>query len=411
MNGGLEVADVFRDGESQFLSQYEHTLSGEQWKVFRAVTRCRTAALGGHMHKCHDCGHQQIQYNSCRNRHCPKCQAMARAAWLDQRERELLPIPYFHVVFTLPHELAPLALQNKREVYDILFRAAAETLQTVAADPKHLGANVGCLMVLHTWGQNLMHHPHVHAIVTGGGLSADGSRWISSRKPGRKDFFAPVRILSRVFRGKFMAYLKQAFSAGMLAFYGDLKPLCTSVAFERHLNTAVRQDWVVYAKRPFGGPKQVLRYLARYTHRVAISNQRLITLEDGKVSFGYKDYADEQRSKVMTLSTSEFMRRFLMHTLPSAFVRIRYYGFLANRHRNERLNLCRTLLGQPFPMENVAAETPSETEAPQLIKPCPKCGSQKVVYVELLPVRSASAAPRPHFLIRSPEKSFRCDSS
>ncbi len=251
MREALEVADVFRDGEHRFGAQYGKMLSPGQRRVLRAVRRCRTAALGGHVQRCDDCGHQQIQYNSCRNRHCPKCQALARAAWLERRERELLPVPYFHVVFTLPHELAPLALQNQRIVYGILFQAAAQTLLTIAADPQHLGARVGCLMVLHTWGQNLMHHPHVHSIVTGGGLSADGSRWIgvkSSRR--RKPFFAPVGILSRVFRGKFIALLKEAFAAGKLGFHGRLKPLGNPADFQRLMNQAVRHEWVVYAKRP-----------------------------------------------------------------------------------------------------------------------------------------------------------------
>ena len=305
MKDTLEVADVFRDGEPRFLAKFGRMLRTEQWQVLRAVMRCRTAALGGHVQRCDGCGHQQIQYNSCRNRHCPKCQAMARAAWLEKRESELLSVPYFHVVFTLPHELAPLALQNQRVVYGILFQAASQTLLEIAADPKHLGARVGCLMVLHTWGQNLMHHPHVHAIVTGGGLSPDGSRWIHSRRrKSGKSFFAPVKVLSRVFRGKFIALLKEAFTSEKLGFYGQLKPFGDLAAFEQLLNTAVRHDWVVYAKRPFSSPLCVLKYLARYTHRVAISNQRLVDLSDGRVSFRYKDYTRPQQDKVMTLDTN-----------------------------------------------------------------------------------------------------------
>jgi hypothetical protein len=412
MTGGLEVADVFRDGESDFLAQYGRMLSREQRRVLRAVIQCRTAVLGGHVQRCDDCGHQRIHYNSCRNRHCPKCQAMARAAWLEKRESELLPIPYFHVVFTLPHELAPLALQNKRVVYDILFRAAADTLLQLAADPKHLGATIGCLMVLHTWGQNLMHHPHAHAIVTGGGLSLDGSRWIDCRRAGRRDFFVPVRILSRVFRGKFIARLKQAFISGQLTFHGRLKPFEDAPAFEQLLNTSVRKDWVVYAKRPFGGPSQVLKYLARYTHRVAISNQRLLGLRDGQVSFGYKDYADGQQNKVMTLSTSEFIRRFLMHTLPSHFVRIRYYGFLANRYRSERLDQCRRLLGVPtapnLPTDQV--EMPAEdSDGPCLAEMCPACGRKSFFIIEVIP--AALPLRRPYILIRHQPNTVCFDTS
>jgi len=325
---------------------------------------------------------------------------MARAQWLEKREAELLPVPYFHVVFTLPHELGPLALQNKRVMYGLLFRAAAQTLQQIAADPKHLGATVGCLMVLHTWGQNLMHHPHVHAVVTGGGLSADGSHWVSSRRPGRRDFFLPVRVLSRVFRGKFIADLKRAFASDRLSFHGSLTPLADEAAFERFLNTAVRQDWVVYAKPPFGGPGQVLKYLARYTHRVAISSQRLLEQRDGHVSFRYKDYADGQRGKVMTVSNSEFIRRFLMHTLPSGFVRIRYYGLLANRHRDQRLDQCRRLLGiPPEPMQPPAeADHPvGVTDASLTPYVCPACGSASLKIIELLPW---NGVPRPHSLVR-----------
>jgi len=400
----LEVADVFRDGEARFLSEYGHTLSREQRQVLRAVICCRTAQLGGHvLQQCNDCGHQRIQYNSCRNRHCPKCQAMARAAWLEKRESELLPVPYFHVVFTLPHELGPLALQNKRVVYGILFRAAAQTLLEVAADPKHLGAKIGCLMVLHSWGQNLMHHPHVHAIVTGGGLSPDGSRWIHCRRSRRskRPFLIDVKILSRVFRGKFIDSLKQAFRSGDLKFHGRLKSLGDEAAFEQLLNKAVRQDWVVYAKRPFGGPDRVLKYLARYTHRVAISNRRLVELRNGRVSFRYKDYSDDQQSKVLPLSSNEFIRRFLMHTLPSGFVRIRYYGFLANRYRNERLKKCRDLLGvtsEPTPpIKEVETPVENSDRVPSL-KTCPACGRQSLVVIDVVSPARPLPLRRPHFL-------------
>jgi hypothetical protein len=403
MRDTLEVADVFRDGEPRFLAKFGRMLRTEQWQVLRAVMRCRTAALGGHVQRCDGCGHQQIQYNSCRNRHCPKCQAMARAAWLEKRESELLSVPYFHVVFTLPHELAPLALQNQRVVYGILFQAASQTLLEIAADPKHLGARVGCLMVLHTWGQNLMHHPHVHAIVTGGGLSPDGSRWIHGRRPkSGKSFFVPVKVLSRVFRGKFIALLKEAFASEKLGFYGQLKPLGDLAAFEQLLNKAVRHDWVVYAKRPFSSPVCVLKYLARYTHRVAISNQRLVGLSDGRVSFRYKDYASPQQDKVMTLDTSEFMRRFLMHTLPKNFVRIRYYGFLANRHRQQRLDQCRELLGMPSqPSERAANDVvPTEEgdQTQQSCPVCPVCERGKLVIVDLVDPTVPLRPRRPHML-------------
>jgi len=415
MKPGLEVADVFRDGEPDFLARYGPTLSREQRRVFRAVTQCRTAALGGHVQRCSDCGHEKIQYNSCRNRHCPKCQAMARAAWLEKREGELLPVPYFHVVFTLPHELAPLALQNKRVVYGLLFRAASRTLLEVAADPKHLGAQIGCLMVLHTWGQNLMHHPHVHAVVTGGGLSPDGSRWVHSKTSGcRQPFFAPAKILSRVFRGKFIALLKQAFASGELGFHGRLKPLSDAAAFEGLLNKAVRHDWVVYAKRPFTSPNCVLKYLARYTHRVAISNQRLVKLGEGQVSFRYKDYADDQQAKIMRLSTAEFIRRFLMHTLPSRFVRIRYFGLLANRNRHARLDKCRCLLGvapgaeSPDQDAETLADTPAESLNAEI---CPVCRRGTLIRIDLARAADRSPPPRPHLLASAPVKTAYFDTS
>jgi hypothetical protein len=404
MRGGLEVADVFREGGSCFLAQYGRTLSWEQRRVLRDVTCCRTAALGGHLQRCEDCGHERIQYNSCRNRHCPKCQALARAAWLEKREGELLPVPYFHVVFTLPHELAPLVLQNKRVIYDILFRAAAQTLLEIAADPKHLGAQIGCLMVLHTWGQNLMHHPHVHASVTGGGLAPDGQRWIGCKKSRTgKEFFLPVRVLSRLFRGKFLHGLKRAFARGALQFSGQRESLADSHQFQKLLNQSVRSEWTVYAKRPFGGPRQVLKYLARYTHRVAISNRRLVELRDGRVSFRYKDYADRQQSKILTLATPEFIRRFLMHTLPRGFVRIRYYGFLANRDRQQRLDQCRRLLGDPDQRAHQSDQiTPStqDAEQPSPTKTCPNCKRGTLVIVELMPLVPPLPPRRPFVLTR-----------
>lgn len=406
MRNGLEVADVFRDGQSRFVDQYGHTLWPGQRQVLRAIVHCRTAALGGHVQRCDDCGYQRIQYNSCRNRHCPKCQAMARAAWLEARQAELLPVPYFHVVFTLPAEIRPLALQNKGVVYGILFRAAAETLQEVAANPKHLGAEIGFLAVLHTWGQNLMHHPHVHCVVTGGGLAPGRARWIHCQRSRRRKklFFAPVAILSGVFRGKFIDFLKQAFRKGQLAFHGKLAPLGEPTMFERQLNAAVKKDWVVYAKRPFGGPDRVLKYLARYTHRVAISNQRLVELRDGQVSFRYKDYADGQQIKVMKLTSSEFIRRFLMHTLPSSFVRIRYYGFLANRDRHQRLDQCRRLLGAPTqPMQSAEeVELPAEDSPCPSPTTCPICGRRSLVIIDVVSPTVPCPPGRPYFLTRHP---------
>ncbi|MFH1605493.1 MAG: IS91 family transposase [Pseudomonadota bacterium] len=380
MSTGFEVADVFRDATARFEARYGHMVSREQRQVIRAVTRCRTAALGGHVYRCEDCGHEKIQYNSCRNRHCPKCQAMARSAWLAQRESELLPIPYFHLVFTIPHELAPLALQNKRVVYGILFQAAAQTVTQLAADPKHLGATIGCLIVLHTWGQNLMHHPHLHAIVSGGGISGDGTRWVHCKQSKKSDkkFLLPVRVLSAVFRGKFIARLKQAFASCQLSFHGQLQGDASPDAFETLLRRATCRDWVVYAKRPFSSPNCVLKYLARYTHRVAISNQRLVDIYDGCVRFRYKDYADAQQTKIMKLSTEEFMRRFLMHTLPAGFVRIRYYGFLANRCRQRQLKRCRQLLGVLLAQEDTNQDPPQASEEPEPAADAMRCPICKI---------------------------------
>jgi hypothetical protein len=382
----LEVADVFRNHGDAFLDLYGDTLSPEQRRALNDIAACRTAALGGHVEECDRCGHRQIAYNSCRNRHCPKCQATAAAQWMEAREAELLPVEYFHVVFTLPALLGPIALQNPREVYNILFRAAAETLQQIAADPKHLGAEVGFLAVLHTWGQNLEHHPHVHCVVPGGGLSPDGSQWIAC-EPG---FFLPVRVLSRVFRGKFLAMLRDAFDRGRLSFHGKLRALRDADEFQRRLAAGAQTEWVVYAKPPFGGPEQVLKYLARYTHRVAISNRRLVALEDGEVTFHWKDYAHGGGQKTMTLKATEFIRRFLQHVLPSGFVRIRHYGFLANRVCQEKLALCRALLGVGTTPEPLAADSSAEPEERDVERPpvaplCPSCGEGRMVIIETFP--------------------------
>jgi Putative transposase/Transposase zinc-binding domain len=381
----LEVAEVVRDYGDAFLDRYGATLSPAQRRALRDIAACRTAALGGHVEECDHCGHQQIAYNSCRNRHCPKCQASAAAEWMEARQAELLPVPYHHVVFTLPAALGPIALQNPQEVYGLLFKTAAETLQQIAADPKHLGAEIGFLAVLHTWGQNLQHHPHVHCVVPGGGLSPDGSRWIPC-KPG---FFLPVRVLSRVFRGKFLALIKAAFDQGKLAFHGKLATLADRGEFQRRLVASAKTEWVVYSKPPFGGPEQVLKYLARYTHRVAISNHRLIALEDGEVTFHWKDYAHEAKQKTMKLKAIEFIRRFLLHVLPAGFVRIRHYGFLANRVCREKLELCRALLKDAMtPSGSVEVEPASEAKGSVEEEPvahrCPVCGEGRMIIIETL---------------------------
>jgi hypothetical protein len=306
----------------------------------QALTACRTAALGGHVEACDDCGHQRISYNSCRNRHCPKCQSLTRAQWIEDRKSELLDCPYFHIVFTLPEEVAAIAYQNKAMLYNLLFAATANTLRTIAADPKHLGAEIGFFAVLHTWGQSLVHHPHLHCVVPGGGLSADGERWIACR-PG---FFLPVRVLSRFFRRRFLELLEQAFDRGELQFFSALEELREREAFRRYLDPLRKKEWIVYAKAPFAGPAQVLDYVGRYTHRVAISNNRLLDIEDGQVTFRWKDYRDGDAQKTMTLTAEEFIRRFLLHVLPPGLQRIRYYGFLGNRYRKEKLEQCRRLL-------------------------------------------------------------------
>src|SRR6202142_2299035 len=371
----LEVADLIRTAGATFFERNRQWLSWKHIKVLLAIARCRTAALGGHLDECTRCGHRAISYNSCRNRHCPKCQTSARERWIAARQRELLPTCYVHVVFTLPRELAPLALQNKKVVYDLLFRASAETLREVARDPRHLGAEIGFFSVLHSWSQKLELHPHVHCVVPAGGVSAHRSRWI---KPPYA-FFLPVKVLSRVFRGKFVAALRHAFQDGSLSFHGDLQPLTQPKIFAAWLRPLFRKDWVVYAKPPFGGPEHVLRYLGRYTHRVAISNHRLISFADGKVTFRWRDSAHNNEQKLMTLSLDEFLRRFLLHLLPKGFVRIRHFGFLANRRRSALLPLCFAALGTvPVPME---PETTAQESDP--LWRCPKCGGAMAVIERL----------------------------
>jgi len=370
----LEVADVFRTYEGDFFARWGHVLGAHQRKAFRAIRDCRTAALGCHVEyveQCDTCGHRVISYNSCRDRSCPKCQATARAKWLAAREAELLPVPYFHVVFTLPQKIGLLALQNGSEIYRILFRAASETLLAIAADPKHLGAAIGFLSVLHTWGQNLHLHPHLHCVVPGGGISPDSARWIGCSE----SFFLPVRVLSRFFRNKFLTYLGESFGEGKLQFHGEMSPLATPTAFEALCRKAKRIEWVVYAKPPFGGPEQVLKYLARYTHRVAISNSRILSIEGGRVTFTWKDYAGGNQTGTMTLDAVEFIRRFLLHIVPVGFVRIRQFGLLANRTRGKKLELCRALLGAPPVPANptVAIIDPDGKAEERDRKPCPVC--------------------------------------
>jgi hypothetical protein len=341
----LEVADIFRECGAQYRKKHSASMSRQQHRAMRAIEVCRTAFLGGHVDVCNQCGAERNSYNSCRNRHCPKCQSLAKAKWLEARLAELLPTPYYHVVFTVPEQVGSVAFQNQKLVYTILFRAASETLRTIAADPKHLGAQIGFLAVLHTWSQTLLHHPHLHCVIPGGGLSPDHNRW----QPCRDGFFLPVRVLSRLFRNKFLSYLQQAFDQGNLQFFSDLQALAEPEAFGRFLRRNRQHEWVVYAKPPFGGPVQVLDYLGRYTHRVAISNHRLVAFQDGKVAFQWKDRKKHDRIRTMALETDEFIRRFLMHVLPQGFAKIRYFGFLANRHRRRRLSLCRQLLNAPAP--------------------------------------------------------------
>jgi Putative transposase/Transposase zinc-binding domain len=379
-----EVADIVRQHGTAFLHKYGAFLTASQKKALRDIANCRTAVLGGHVQRCVDCGHEQIAYNSCRNRHCPKCQAQQRALWLEREATFLLPVEYHHVVFTLPQEVAELAAANPNALYNLLFAAASQTLREVAANPKRLGAQVGVLMVLHTWGQNLHHHPHVHCVVTGGGLSCDAHgnldaapRWVSCPK----GFFLPVRVLSRVFRGKYISGLRALFQQNKLSFQGRLAALREPAAWGRLLALMQSKDWVVYAKPPFGGPEQVLKYLARYTHRVAISNHRLVALEEGKVSFHYKDYAQGHQQKAMTLSAEEFLRRLMQHVLPKGFVKIRHYGLLGNRHREERLQLCRRLLLVVLVLAAARQEEAVKESEPVLR--CPACGGQRFRCSEL----------------------------
>jgi hypothetical protein len=382
------VADIIRRAGSRFLERYRGSLTWAQLKVLRAIERCRTAALGGHRDQCVRCGYQAISYNSCRNRHCPKCQTNAREKWLAARQRELLPVGYYHLVFSVPHALVPLIWQNKKPLFKLLFEASAAAMLEVAADPKHLGAGIGFLSILHTWGQTLQRHPHIHCVVPGGGLSKDHQQWIRSSPR----FFLPVKVLSRVFRGKFVAGLRRAFRQKKLAFHGPCLPLAGQKAFDAFLRTLYREDWVVYAKPPFGGPDHVLQYLARYTHRVAISNHRLLHVTDTHVTFRWKDYAHHNKPRTMTLTHEEFLRRFLEHVLPKGFPRVRYFGFLANRRRGEFLSLCRALLAVP------ASAVTVEHTAEAVLWRCPCCqGPMKII--EFLTANQILSEERPRVAI------------
>jgi hypothetical protein len=389
----VEVADIFRSHGAAY--REAHPLPREQLRVMRAIEVCRTAALGGHVQQCDHCEYTRIAYNSCRNRHCPKCQNTERAKWLAARQAELLPVEYFHVVFTVPQPIARIAFYNKEAVYNILFHATAQTLLTIAGDPKHLGAGLGFFAILHTWGQNLLHHPHLHCVVPGGGPSAEHERWIGCA-PG---FFLPVRVLSRLFRRLFLEALEAAFDNGELSFFGELEGLKEPAAFRAALKPLRQAEWVVYAKPPFGGPQQVLEYLGRYTHRVAISNHRLLSLADGQVAFQWKDYrcGNRQDSKTMTLEADEFIRRFLLHTLPPRFQRIRHFGFLANCHRQAKLALCRQLLTLP-----ILELLPPPADCRLLLQAiqqrvirCPRCGIGTMIRVETLPSYPWPAMPPP----------------
>jgi hypothetical protein len=391
----LEVADIFRQHGGAYRAS--HSLPIGQLDVMRAIEVCRTATLGGHVEQCGHCAYTRNAYNSCRNRHCPKCQGAERLHWLQNRQDELLPVEYFHVVFTLPEPIAQIAFYNKEVVYNILFSATAETLVTIAADPKHLGAAIGFFAVLHTWGQKMLHHPHLHCVVPGGGLSSDHERWVGCL-PG---FFLPVKVLSRLFRRLFLDALEQAFQNNKLQFFSDLASLSDPDNFSAYLKPLRDSEWVVYAKPPFGGPQQVLAYLGRYTHRVAISNQRLMALESNHVTFQYKDYKhqNKQNSKTMSVEADEFIRRFLIHTLPPSFQRIRHFGFLANCHRQVKLALCRQLLLPPI-TELLPQPSQTRTLLDFLTKnkpvPCPQCGLGTMTRVAHLPAYRWPALPPPN---------------
>ncbi len=396
----IEIADILRRHGQDYARVHAAHLGRVERRVMSAITACRTAALGGHVEQCDDCGVTRIAYNSCRNRHCPKCQGQARVKWLADRQAELLPVPYFHLVFTLPAPIAEVAFQNKAIVYAILFTAAADAMTTLAANPRRLGASIGGLAVLHTWGQALTHHPHVHCVAPGGGLSSDGARWVAARP----NFFLAIKPLSRLFRRLFLQRLQAAFEAGTLGFFNKLTPLADRVAFAALVQAMRRIDWVVYAKKPFSGPARVLAYLARYTHRVAIANSRIKALDDDHVAFAWKDYRQNGAEKIMRLEPDEFIRRFLLHTLPDGFHRIRYFGFMTNGHRAAKIAACRALLvNEGSKPENAASSPDAAGKGPADAGPvCPDCGGAMRIIERIFPASSRRHAPT---------APFRCDSS
>ena len=392
MKGSVEVADVFRAWGPAYRQAYGNRMPLRHLRAMTAIEICRTAALGGHVDECDACGAIRISYNSCRNRHCPKCQSLAKERWVEARKQELLPVPYFHVVFTLPEELRGLALRNQKVLYNLLFKAAAQTLLELAADPKHLGARIGFTAILHTWTQTLIDHPHLHCVVTGGGLSPDGERWVASRK----GFFIPVKVLAHLFRGKFLAYLREACDSGKLVFPGDIAYLEDTTSFQQLLSALYRKAWVVYCKPPFGTPENTLEYLGRYTHRVAIGNNRVVKLTGDRVTFRYRDSADDDRVKQMNLGTFEFIRRFLLHVLPDSFVKIRHYGLLSNRNRKDKLAHARKLLNgassdklhdQESWQELLCRLTGTDPGI------CPYCGQGHMITKEVLEPQPSRASP------------------
>jgi len=395
MKRSLEVADIFRAFGPDYREIHGSEMPLRHLRVMRAIEVCRTADLGGHIDQCDCCGQQRISYNSCRNRHCPKCQSLEKERWLEDRKKDLLPISYFHLVFTLPERLRPLVLRNQKVIYNLLFQAASETLTQLAKDPKYLGAEIGFIALLHTWSQTLIDHPHVHCLVTGGGLSPDGQRWISSR-PG---FFIPVKVLSALFRGKFLDHLEKAYESGKLKFPGKIEVLKGGPAFKKFLTDLYQQKWVVYCKPPLKRAEQVMEYLGRYTHRVALSNDRLVALDGSQVTFRWRDSADDDKIKLLTLEAFEFIRRFLLHVLPDRFVKIRHYGLLSNRGRKRKLLRCQKLLGVSIKEETEAS--PKETWQDLLtritgIDPrvCPFCSQGKMVEKGILPACAISTADR-----------------
>ena len=400
MGNTYEVAGIFRRYGKQYIEK--HKQPAYILKTIGAVEKCRTSSLGGHVEKCDSCGHKRISYNSCRNRHCPKCQSLAREKWITERKKELLPVKYFHVVLTIPEELNRIALQNKKMIYDILFKAGSETLITLGKDTRHLGGEIGIIAVLHTWGQNLMEHPHLHCIVPGGVLTEDGKRWLRAKKSKKRkgNFFIPVNVISDLFKKKFLSYLKKSYDRGELRFEGEIKAIKDITVFKELMNKLYLKKWITYCKQPFGGAEQVINYLGRYTHRVAISNQRIKSIEKGEVKFSYKDYRDCNKAKEMTLEAGEFIRRFLLHVLPNNFYKVRYYGMLSSRNKKTKLAQCRRVLGvqEKIEPESVRIKSWKETlyELTGVdLNQCPKCKKGRMMLVERIMPEKGNANPPP----------------